>query len=505
MIRRTLIIAWAEFIKYVTRRGFIISLFMMPVLLAVSIAVPSFTAAHPRSTVMTVVDLAGGYDTAIAAAAARDQHRAELQALAAYAGKYADERRLAQQDPALTKLFAAPSRIASVNEFAARGGWRAAFAVLSPLLKPGAPAFDAPKPAIVLVPPPPDLVADFTGGKSAVALAYLDGTQSVTAAGHSARLSSIVLIPKAFAPGSAREAEYWSNNADQSLQFVRWSLTDAFRLQVNRALVAPELRAKVTLDVDAPVKAIDPSKGKEIAWTDRLAQLVPVGLAFLLFIVAFSDAALLLQGVVEEKSTRMIEVLLSCAGPQEIMTGKLIGVVGLALVTIGGWAVMCLAMALAVSGDALTVIAAGMAALLPMLPLVLLYFLCGLLIYCAIFLGIGATSASLPDAQALMGPATMIIVLPNMLLGAIIQDPNGTLAQVISWIPIYTPFFMLVRLPFHPAPLELWATAILTVITTVLLIRQMGRVFARHVLSTERPPSFASLLRQVVGKAKGKA
>jgi ABC-2 type transport system permease protein len=89
-----------------------------------------------------------------------------------------------------------------------------------------------------------------------------------------------------------------------------------------------------------------------------------------------------------------------------------------------------------------------------------------------------------------------------MLLGALIQDPNGTLAQVLSWIPIYTPFFMLVRLPFHPAPLELWATAALTLLTTVFLVRQMGRVFARHVLTTERPPSFAGLIRQMFGRGK---
>lgn len=503
MIRRTLIIAWAEFIKYVTRRGFIISLFMMPVLLAVSIAVPSFTAAHPRSNVMTVVDLAGGYDQAIAAAVARDGARAALSALSDYASKNADLKALRKTDPGLAHILASPERLTSIKAFAARGGWQPAFEKL--VLKPGAPAFDVPKAGIVLVPPPPDLVAAFASGKSGVALSYLDGDVPVTAAGHSARLSSIVFIPGDFASGSAHEAEYWSDDAGQSLFFVRGALTDAVRLKVNRALVAPELQARITLDVEAPLKAIDPSRGKELAWTDRLAHLVPVGLAFLLFIVAFSDAALLLQGVVEEKSTRMIEVLLSCAGPHEIMTGKLIGVVGLALVTIGGWAVMCLAMAMAVSGDALTVIAAGLAALLPMLPLVLLYFLCGLLIYAAIFLGIGATSASLPDAQALMGPATMIIVLPNMLLGAIIQDPNGTLAEVISWIPIYTPFFMLVRLPFHPSAFELWATAILTVATTVLLIRQMGRVFARHVLSTERPPSFGSLLRQMVGRGKAKA
>jgi ABC-2 type transport system permease protein len=258
----------------------------------------------------------------------------------------------------------------------------------------------------------------------------------------------------------------------------------------------------VTLDVDAAVKTVDPMKGREVDWKDKVAQLVPMGLAFLLFIVAFSNAALLLQSVVDEKSTRMIEVLLSCASPQEIMTGKLLGVTALALVTIAVWVAMGFLFAVSSSPDTLTIIAVGFKGILPMLPLVVIYFFSGLLIYSAIFLGIGATTNSLPDAQALIGPASMIIFLPNMLMGALIQDPNGTLAQVISWIPIYTPFFMLVRLPFHPAPFELWATGILTVLTTILLIRQMGRVFARNVLTTERPPSFAALLRQVVGRAK---
>ena len=503
MTRRTLLIARAEFIKYVTRRGFLISLFMLPVLMVLSIAISSFTAHHSRANVMTVVDLAGGYDNAIAQAVSRQDSRATLAALSAYARKNADLKALQKSDPALAHILATPARLTSIKEFAARGGWQPAFGKLA--LKPGAPAFDAPDGDIILVPAPADLFADFANGKSAVARSYLDGDMSVTARGRVTRLSCIVFIPKDFAPGSEHEAEYWSNNAEQSLQFVRWSLTDAFRLKVNRALVAPALKDRVTLDVDAPVKAVDPYKGKEVDWKDKLALFVPVGLAILLFIVAFSNAALLLQGVVEEKSTRMIEVLLSCASPHEIMTGKLIGVVGLALVTISGWVVMGFLMAISVSGDALTVVSAGLVALLPMLPLVLLYFLCGLLIYATIFLGIGATSASLPDAQALVGPASMIIVLPNMLLGAIMHDPNGTLAQVISWIPIYTPFFMLVRLPFHPAPFELWATAILTLATTVFLIRQMRRIFARNVLTTERPPSLAGLVRQVFGRVKAKA
>jgi ABC-2 type transport system permease protein len=495
MIRRILIIAQQEFVKYVTRRGFIISLLMMPLILALSVGVSSFTSSHARTNVMTVIDLDGGYAAAIEQAVARERTRADLRALADYARDNVDPLVLRRQLPDLNRLFADPERIAAVNAFAAAGGWQSAFARLSPLLKPGAPVFTPPKPAIVLIPPPADLAEDFARERGEAAYAYLNGEISVTAQGRPTRLGSIVVIPKGFGPGA--EAKYWSIDNEQSSGLVRRALSDALRLAVNRALVPEKVRSKITLDVDAALTEVDPMKGREVSWKDKLAQLVPMGLAFLLFLVAFSDAALLLQGVVEEKSSRMIEVLLSCASPHEIMTGKLIGVVGLALVTIAGWGVIGLVMAAGFSNEALAVIAAGLKAILPMLPLILIYFFCGLMIYASIYLGIGATTNSLPDAQALIGPVSMIIFLPNMLIGALVQDPNGTLAQVLSWIPIYTPFFMLVRLPFHPAPWELWTTAILTVLTTALLMRQMGRVFARHVLSTERPPSFGKLLRQM--------
>jgi ABC-2 type transport system permease protein len=221
--------------------------------------------------------------------------------------------------------------------------------------------------------------------------------------------------------------------------------------------------------------------------------------------VAFSNAALLLQSVVEEKSTRMIEVLLSCASPQEIMTGKLIGVVVVALLTLLLWGLGLFAVASLISHETIVIVKAGLAAVasLKLLPLILLYFFCGLLIYSSIFLGIGAMTNSLPDAQALMTPATLIIVLPISLLGVLMRDPNGTFATVMSWIPIYTPFFMLVRLPFHPPSIELWATAVLVVLTTAFLVHRMGKVFARHVLTTERPPALGALLKQLMGRKPG--
>jgi len=496
MIRRTLLIGWQEFVKYVTRRGFVISLLMFPLILIIAAVVPSFTATHPRTAVIAVADRAGGYAEAMAQTAARGQAKAELSALADYAHRYADMPRLERREPAWAKLFAAPSRNASAREFEARGGWQSGFAALSPLLKQGAAVFTPPHPDVVLLPAPPDLSEDLAAGHSAAALAYLTGSKSL---GETRRLSAIVVIPKDFAPGSAAEAQYWTIDDPQSQDFVRVALTEALRLKAVSLLV-PQAQAAPALETDAAVQTIDPTHGRRLSLTDKLARFVPIGLAFLLFIVAFSNAALLLQSVVEEKSSRMVEVLLSCASAQEIMTGKLLGVVALALVTIAAWALVLFAVASFVSAEAIQVVIAGLKGLLPVLPLVGLYFICGLLIYASVFLGIGATTTSLPDAQTLVGPATMIIILPNMFLGLLIQDPNGLFARIISWIPFYTPTFMLVRLPFHPAPVEIWATALLTVLTTLFLIHRMGRIFARHVLSTERPPAFGALLGQIFGR-----
>jgi ABC-2 type transport system permease protein len=506
MIRRIFLIARQEFLKYVTRRGFLISILMVPLFIVLAAAIPGLVASQVRTRVIAVIDRAGGYEPAVAAAAGRDAAHAALTALADYAEKNADMAAVERADPPLAAMLEAPDRVAAINAFQARGGWHKALATLSRTLRPGAPAFAPPDPHFALAPAPGDLVAADGSAFGALARAYLTGERNAVVAGRTTKLSAIIVIPKGFAPGAPIAAQYWTTdttNAD-AFNFVRWTLTDAFRVRALQQLVPRARQSEINLDVDADIQTFDPTKaaGPRVSLADRLTPLVPMGLAVLLFVVAFSNAALLLQSVIEEKSTRMIEVLLSCASAQEIMTGKLLGVVAVALVTLVLWGAGLFAVAWMLSHETVAIVAAGLAALasLKLLPLILLYFFCGLLIYSAIFLGIGAMTSSLPDAQALMTPAMLIIMLPNMLLGVIIQDPNGLVATIISWIPIYTPFFMLVRLPFHPPVLQLWLTAGLVVLTTIFLIRRMGRVFANHVLTTERPPAFGTLLRQLVGR-----
>jgi ABC-2 type transport system permease protein len=171
------------------------------------------------------------------------------------------------------------------------------------------------------------------------------------------------------------------------------------------------------------------------------------------------------------------------------------------MTTIFLWALGLFGVMSLFSHDAIGLALGGLKAIatVRLLPLLFVYFLCGLLIYSSIFLAIGSMTASLADAQALLGPVTLIIFLPNLMLTALMHDPNGTLARALSWIPIYTPFFMMFRLPSNPPPVDVVGTSMLAVATAGLLMLWTGRIFAKHVLTTERPPSFGALLRRLFG------
>jgi ABC-2 type transport system permease protein len=253
------------------------------------------------------------------------------------------------------------------------------------------------------------------------------------------------------------------------------------------------------LEDTTTVETHNPTKtNSQSSRDDSLVKIVPIALAVILFIVSVMNASVLLQGVVEEKSTRMIEVLLSCATPRQITSGKMVGVIAVALLTIIIWSLALLGLMALADSRTVTLVfdALGSVATFDTMPLLLLYFFCGLLIYGSVFLAIGSMANSLADAQSLLGPSMLILMLPNLLISGIMRDPNGEMASLVSWVPFYTPFFMMLRIASHPPALQIWGTTVLALGTTAFLIWWTGRVFANHVLTTERPPSLGGLVRR---------
>ncbi len=233
----------------------------------------------------------------------------------------------------------------------------------------------------------------------------------------------------------------------------------------------------------------------EVEEKDFLAEY---GLVFIfvmiLYMATLSWGITISRSIVEEKSSRVIEVLLSSLTPRDLMLGKLVGV-GLAGMTqLSIWALVGLAMSGYAASSAVAVLAS-----LEIPPSVfaylMLYFLLGFLLYSALFMTVGAACSTEQDAQQFQGLITLPMIVPLMTLMLLIQNPASTLAVVLSMIPLFAPMMMLARIILLEPPM--WQIALsmaLLVIAIYLSIVFAARVFRVGILMYGKRPNLRELI-----------
>ena len=212
---------------------------------------------------------------------------------------------------------------------------------------------------------------------------------------------------------------------------------------------------------------------------------VPLALVYLLLTAALITGGMMLQGVIEERSNRLLEAVLACVEPRELMLGKLIGLGAVGLTVLAAWVGCALLAAFAMQGFVADILRPSLAALNQpwTIALMIFYFFCGYLILAMAYLAIGSLSNSIQDAQAYLMPVSMAVLLPVMLMvSAALQNPDSWLPRVMSWIPLYTPFAMLARLGSGVGAAEIVATGLLLIVFVTLEIRLLGRVFTASLL-----------------------
>jgi ABC-2 type transport system permease protein len=233
---------------------------------------------------------------------------------------------------------------------------------------------------------------------------------------------------------------------------------------------------------------------------DRLRQWAPVVFVYLLWISVFTVAQMLLTNTVEEKSNRIIEVLLSSISPVELMAGKIAGIALTGLTIVGSWMAVFF---LGTKYIPKLLDASGMPDLSALagdpvyIGSFLVYFLLGYLLFAAFLVGIGAVCTTLKEAQNLMGPVTLLLIVPLMSMIPIGRDPNGMLAKVMSFIPPFTPFVMMNRAAGPPTPLEYVLTATLLVLSIGAALWAAAKVFRIGILLTGKPPKLKEILRWI--------
>jgi ABC-2 type transport system permease protein len=214
---------------------------------------------------------------------------------------------------------------------------------------------------------------------------------------------------------------------------------------------------------------------------------------------------MLLNNTIEEKSNRIAEVLLSSVTPNEIMMGKLFGIAAIGLTMVTAWLATVIIGAQVYSGAGgagsevigqavESVVASGL------LPMFLLCFLLGYLIYAGLFLSIGALCNDLKEAQNLQGPMMLIMMVPLFTMVFINRDPHGTLATILTWIPLYTPFTMMNRAAADPPLGELIGATLLMIATALLLLWSAGRILRMAMLRAGNRPNFGEILQWIRGR-----
>jgi ABC-2 type transport system permease protein len=211
-----------------------------------------------------------------------------------------------------------------------------------------------------------------------------------------------------------------------------------------------------------------------------LGTLIGLASAVLLFLSITTFGGYVLTGVVEEKSTGVIEVLLSHVRAHQLMAGKVLGI-GVVALTQFTAAVLAGLASLRISGtDVPTEIWVG-------LPATIAWFIGGFLLYSTLFALAGSFVSRVEDAQGAAAPITTAFTLGYILVFTIGSDPSGTPATVLSLLPPFAPLLMPLRMVTGTASVvEIVVAAVFLAIAVVAMIRLAGSVYARTLLHRGR-------------------
>ena len=202
--------------------------------------------------------------------------------------------------------------------------------------------------------------------------------------------------------------------------------------------------------------------------------LVPYLFLMILFMTVFMSGQLLLRSVMEERTSRTIEILLSSVTPDELMRGKILGLGAL------GMTQMIFYLAVGLSATYYK----GWAAIeFSQIPIFLIYFVTGYLFYAAIFAAMGTFFTSEQEAQQSSGVISIIAVLPIAFASYFITNPGSAFTIGSSYIPPLTPFMMIIRLGTGSVDFpEIIYTTLLMVLSCWVLLKLSGKIFRTAVL-----------------------
>jgi ABC-2 type transport system permease protein len=302
-------------------------------------------------------------------------------------------------------------------------------------------------------------------------------------------------------------AEYRGSNAASQVDIAilqRITREAVMTERLDQVGVDPRLVAQATIPLD--LRTVTIRGGEATEQSGEATFFLAYFMWFLLYTAILMYGIQVLGAVVEEKTTRIVEVLVSSLRPFELLAGKILGVgiVGLFQLTIWALTARLLLTQRRALADLMGLPQSGAGIQLPEIPIatilvLLIYFVLGFFLYAGMFAAVAATSSTEVEARQAQTPVMMLLVIPAIVsLMAMITEPDGSLFVALTIIPISSPIAMPGRWVVSDVPpVDLIASIVLLLVGLVLVTWIAGRVYRVGILMYGKRPSPKEILRWV--------
>ena len=486
-----LLVAKREMLQVLKLKSFWLTLLILPFALALGPLLAD-TLEKDEPTRVAVVDRSGGdIGKALEAYFDSDETQYLMRELAGYVQRY--ELQDADRDAPWTQFgrWYSPAEMAAFN---AKGGVDEALRKIEEVRPEGVPTFEVPTRDYRFVDAPATLLE--MQGK-----AFDEGARDLFADEASDDNPEIVvLIPQGY-PADINVKLYAPDEVRSSfVSKLQEVLTVDLRTRLLAEAGVTGERAALVQSI-APTIAIDtPPPGGGARETLLVQSIVPLALTYILMMSLMLSGSWMLQGSVEERSNKLIESLLACISPEELMYGKLLGGLSVGLMMITVWAGCAGIAAYATQGAISDMIRPALEPISSpgIIAAIIFFFIAGYVGISAIFVAIGSLADSMSEAQGYMMPVLLLILLPiTFLLQVIIDGNDGPVVQILTWVPLWTPFAVLARLGMGIETWELIGTGIVLAVAIAVEIVLIAPLFLASLLATGQKPTLAKVLQRM--------
>ncbi|MCZ7382909.1 MAG: ABC transporter permease [Candidatus Methanoperedens sp.] len=225
--------------------------------------------------------------------------------------------------------------------------------------------------------------------------------------------------------------------------------------------------------------------------------LVPIAFAMFFMISIFTSSSFLLQGVVEEKENRVMEILLSSVSYKDLLIGKVFGLGAVGLTQILIWQIVGIGL-LSSNPIVSAIVLDKVHVSIPILLLASIYFILGYFVFASIMAGVGAVATTSREGQQLAGIFTITGAIPLIISEFMIANPNALLVRALSYFPLTSPITMIMRLSLTEVPLyEIVISILVLAASTYIIIELSVRVFRASLLMSGKKPTISELIKYV--------